>query len=228
MKIDFLQWDTDFFNLKTGAIYLDEAASNPADIIEKAKQGGYQLVYVFSKEPQLEYALAGLNLVDTKVFFSKEVAETEAPIQLTKHEGEASPELTELALQSGWKSRFNVDPKLNMRYKDLYALWLTRSLSGEFADAVFTYNIGDETVGLVSARLEEENLAKVGLFAIADTHRGKGLGKKMLAALESWYYKQGAKTSEIATQLDNEVACKLYKSSGYRVVNTSYVYHLHL
>ncbi len=228
MKIEPLEWDTQFFGKKTGAITIGDNEVAADFITSEAQRQGYELVYFFSKTLQSVLKKSGFEWVDTKVTFSKDVQATEAPIELLAYSSKATPELVRLALQSGWKSRFNEDKKLQPKYEELYTQWLKRSLDGEFDDVVFIYKVGDSIAGLVTIRIENDTNGKVGLFAVAESFRGQGIGKKMLQALEAWYYEKGVKTSEIATQKKNEAACKLYESMGYKISDTSYVYHLHL
>lgn len=226
MRIELLEWDSNFFGKKTGSIVIDDNFE-ASKIISEAQEQGYELLYVFAKSLRPELSDKGFELVDTKVTFSKKIETVKTPIALVDYKGGATHELINLALESGWKSRFNADEKLNHKYKKLYTQWLTRSLSGEFADAVLVHYLEDELAGLVTTRLLD-NKGRVGLFAIAESHRGQGLGKKMLLALEAWYHERGIEISEITTQKDNTVACALYKGVGYQVSGISYVYHLHL
>lgn len=228
MKIDLLEWDTRFFGKKTGSVNIDDAEINPANIVSAAKELEFELLYLFSKKPRPELETQGFALVDTKVTYGKTVSSAQSSIQLVNYTGEATQELISLALQSGWKSRFNTDKKLQHKYPELYTQWLTRSLSGEFADAVLVHYYENTIAGLVTSRIENNCKGKVGLFAVAEEYRGKGIGKGMLLALENWYHKKGIVQSEITTQQENTAACKLYESTGYMVKDTSYVYHLHL
>jgi putative acetyltransferase len=50
-------------------------------------------------------------------------------------------------------------------------------------------------------------------------HRGKGLSKKVLSELECWAREQGFKYAVLETSVHFETACKLYTSSGYKIIS---------
>jgi putative acetyltransferase len=50
-------------------------------------------------------------------------------------------------------------------------------------------------------------------------YRGKGLSKKVLSELERWAMEQGFKYAVLETSIHFETACKLYTSTGYKIIS---------
>ena len=54
---------------------------------------------------------------------------------------------------------------------------------------------------------------------VAEDHRHKGIGKKLLAAAEDWARKQGCVEIASDTWIDNEVSQRAHEALGYEVVD---------
>jgi predicted GNAT family acetyltransferase len=69
-------------------------------------------------------------------------------------------------------------------------------------------------------------VAKIGLIAVNDAHRGKGVASRLLAAIGRWMVGQGAKISTVATQGDNWPARRCFERAGYAVQSSLHLHHL--
>ena len=54
---------------------------------------------------------------------------------------------------------------------------------------------------------------------VAENHRHKGIGKKLLAAAEEWARSQGCVEIASDTWIDNEVSQRVHEALGYEVVD---------
>jgi aminoglycoside 6'-N-acetyltransferase I len=54
---------------------------------------------------------------------------------------------------------------------------------------------------------------------VAEDHRHRGIGKKLLAAAEEWARSQGCVEIASDTWIDNEVSQRAHEASGYEVVD---------
>jgi aminoglycoside 6'-N-acetyltransferase I len=54
---------------------------------------------------------------------------------------------------------------------------------------------------------------------VAEMHRHKGIGRKLLAAAESWARSQGCVEIASDTWIDNEVSQRVHEALGYEVVD---------
>ncbi len=115
MTLEYLQWDSEFFNRKIGRIiYNEPEEKNLKNFIKKAKSEHYQLLYVFSPENLYisESILAEFSgkLVDRKVLYFQnlmnERQEHDLDMVIEYPETEISEDLQSLAYLSGAHSRF--------------------------------------------------------------------------------------------------------------------------
>lgn len=144
--IKYLSWDSEFFNKKIGQINCNESDCSGSELdklISDAKQGNYQLLYVFVKN---NYSLLHienniLKLVDEKVIYTRIIDENisfyfDDVNEYTSDEVHAG--LLSLAYQSGEYSRFKIDKGFAKDdFFRLYKRWIEKSVSRETAIKVF-------------------------------------------------------------------------------------------
>ena len=211
-----LPFDSELFRYPVGKLDLEndweeeEFLKNVTD---------FSLVYLFSKE-LLPVQDPRIKLVDQKLIFEKSLERVEGlPNMLTYPKKELTPELQALAYQSGIFSRFKTDARLeSQEFEKLYSLWIKKALE---QDLVL---IDSDQNGFVTVAIDQ-SMAKIGLFAVSDRARGKGIGSQLIQTAEYHALKLGAKTLQIGTQSANEAACNLYRKLGYELADATYVYH---
>jgi ribosomal protein S18 acetylase RimI-like enzyme len=103
-----------------------------------------------------------------------------------------------------------------VRYYDLAAL-----LSSPDAEVVVA-ELGSETIGSGFARIERsESYLKhdehsyLGFMYVVPEHRGRGINKKIIAALEKWSVSKGVTEMQLEVYVDNAGAIRAYEKSGY-------------
>ena len=64
-----------------------------------------------------------------------------------------------------------------------------------------------------------------GIIAVAETARGRGVGRALVEAAHNQYLQWGLDSAHVVTQLRNIQAQRLYQSNGYRIVSASHWYH---
>lgn len=142
--------------------------------------------------------------------------------------GPATTDLVALAVASGEMSRFRLDPNVpSGRFEALYEAWMARSTTGELADAVLVADLpgrDDRPSGVVTLSVRD-GVGRIGLLAVRDDSRGRGLGGLLLTSAHREAAARGAGRVEVVTQLDNAAACRLYEKAGYRLGGVAYVYH---
>ena len=225
---EFLEWDSHFFGKHIGRFFI----SNKKDLnqlLSSFRQSDYDLIYLIdpgeSSEIELELKSKGVSVIDRKTSFIKDVdAITRTQKDVIKA-STISSDLISVAIQSGIHSRFNLDPKLNPKFKDLYTEWISKSVEKKFDDQVFLTEDGSNIQSLISVKYNNAT-AKIGLFAVDHNYRGQGLGIKLLKHIEHWSAQQKAKTIEVITQKDNKAACAIYVKYGFKIKETQNIYHL--
>jgi dTDP-4-amino-4,6-dideoxy-D-galactose acyltransferase len=231
-----LAWDTAHFGIPVGRIETPEPTDeNLAALLGEARRAGYQLVY-WATEPARPVSAALLDefcgsLVDRKVVYHRELVGEERSDAVPTEEYpamEPTPRLIELAIAAGKYSRFAVDPHLRPGlFESLYEKWIRRSTRHEIADTVLvTYEPDqpEEVLGMITVAQSGAS-ARIGLVAVHESGRGRGLGLALLQAAQCWMLKHGVSQATVVTQAANVPACRCYEKAGYRLGHTRHHYH---
>lgn len=229
MSYRVLEWDSRFFGRRVAQLTVDDSLDG-AEVAACLAGSDADVVYVFldaalvaRHRPVLERC--GGQCYDCKVTFGKPVgtavvaADPEVAATLTESE-----ELLQLAYASGHRSRFFLDPRFRPHFQALYAAWLRKDLRGENA-RVFTLGAAGQLQGLVTTSVNA-GAGRIGLLAIAEACRGKGLGLRLLKQCDAYYASVAAHSCCVVTQKDNVPACRLYAKAGYAIESEQAVWHV--
>lgn len=235
MKIDYCNWDSEFFHKKIGKIEYDNSQeSDFTQFLRTAKEDGYQLLYVFSNADLYiqDAVLKQFNgkLVDRKCLYSRIVSNVDGcesnafEYQLT----ELTNELESLAHLSGTHSRFRLDKGFdNNDFNRLYNTWMTRSLKKEIADKIFVVTESDKVMGMITLKLSEKE-GHIGLFAVSKTAQSKGYGRTLINACINEVIAKQLHQLEVPTQMGNVTACRFYEKCGFSIKSITNTYHFWL
>ncbi len=89
---------------------------------------------------------------------------------------------------------------------------------GEGIEAVWAAYQGGFPVGCVAYRKKADGVGEVKRLFIREGHRGRGISKKLLLAVERYAQRQGCHTLFLDTRATLKPAVSLYGSIGFRVV----------
>ena len=220
--IKTLEWDSDFFGIKVGELFLDSdlKIDQPLD---------YDLIYVKSNS---EFNLSLDNYTntfgETKILFAKELKALYSPNKDIKSISEIDYDINqiyELAYESGKHSRFKLDEKIRIEnFQKLYKTWVDNSINYKFATDVLLYKIESIVAGFVTYKIESE-IATIGLIAVSEIYQGQGIGKNLLQELENRLVQNKIKQLNIPTQLENIQACNFYKKNDYHIIESTNIKH---
>jgi dTDP-4-amino-4,6-dideoxy-D-galactose acyltransferase len=241
IDLDHRAWDTQHFGYPVASISNSDLEPEAVErALHAAHMQGYQLVYWASRRehdinaPWLrEYQ--GI-LVDRKTTYVKAMRPVIASIDSGNYQfvewnpEQHSPELIELGVAAGLWSRFGVDPRIARdKFRSLYEIWMRRSLARELCDMVLVVQEQGCTVplGMVTISLQD-GTGQIGLIAVSEQQRGRGLGRMLVDAADRWMLEHGAQNAQVVTQLQNVAACRLYEQAGYQVDAVEYFYHFWL
>jgi len=230
--IEYLPWDSDFFELHIGKV-ICHTTTSIQEIIECAKQAKYQLIYIFQDESihnEITNKLPWIeHLIDKKLLFEKiivpELIDLADEIAIY-NEKYIETDLENLAIHSGQYSRFNRDTKFGtISFKKLYQTWIKNSVEKIIADEVFVYKLKDKIVGFITIKLFHE-YGQIGLLASDPKYTGYGIGSALINAVEHYCITKNIYKLNVATQEDNTIACAFYLKNNFTKTSLTYIYHL--
>ena len=236
MRLKRLDWDSRFFGYPVGALALPQSPDLTAEIhagLAEARAKDFRLLYLFlapgAEEIREGLVRAGAFYAGCKVDYSKPVAPAALPPPGAELSAcrENSRALEQLAFQSGAHSRFRLDPRFrNQEFERLYREWLASSLRGDAGKRVFIAGSAAAPRGLVT--VEPGEPFRIGLLAVDAGQRGQGLGHRLLAAAERFSHDNQAQELRVATQAENQGACRFYENCGFRILSKTDIFHVWL
>lgn len=140
--------------------------------------------------------------------------------------GAADADLTLLARQAGWGSRFRLDHGFAPEVCDeMYRIWLQRSCFREIADQVLIAKLGSVLAGMITVRFSQP-VARIGLVSVTPHLQGHGIGRQLLLQVLRAASQAGCTELAVVTQVQNLAAVRLYQSAGFRPFEMLHWYHI--
>lgn len=130
---------------------------------------------------------------------------------------EDAPVLAELSSQLGYPtSEAESAERLRtlLRSAD-HAVFVACSPSGAVVGWVHVF---------LALRLESRPFAELGGFVVAEGHRRRGVGRKLLAAAQSWSQERGAGKLRVRSRVDRAAARAFYESRGFAATKRQQVF----
>ena len=240
-QIHPVDWESAFFGFPIGSLEIP-ANFSLQELLETFQQWRqrFRLVYVFRQEfgPEtLESLDAPCPRYDQRMTFKKTISAAVPPVDehIKPYTSTiCSKQIEALAIKSGTMTRFKRDPELSLQYERLFLTWINNSVSGGLADSIWTWRENDKMVGLVTVRCarrirpdngQTEREARIGMLAVDEDFRRKGIAGALLNACEFWCHSLDIPTASIVTQSDNAATIALCEKSGYELAERDSVYH---
>jgi dTDP-4-amino-4,6-dideoxy-D-galactose acyltransferase len=221
---EILPWDSEFFGFGVGRLHAESLTPElAADARQWCRDNGVSCIY-FLGAPEAVDNPGGFYFVDTRVTcrWDARPVEGTSPAVRPFESGDLAA-LEAIARCSHRDTRFYQDPEFDRaRCDELYATWIRRSCQGG-ADTVLVATDRGQPAGYLTCSGNS-----IGLFAVAEGARGRGLGAQLLTAAQRYFHASGAACVEVVTQGRNRTASELYLRLGFRVVKTQHWYHLHV
>lgn len=229
-SIKRLDWDSKFFGYEVGKVLISDFEDFDYSKFKKDSIN-FKLVYVFAQQRLNEYNK--LKLVDEKVTFHREIpstvtVNTRCDYSITSFIKEIHDinALRQLALESGIYSRFNVDNHFdNNEFKNLYLHWINNSVKGKLAlDTIIVVDHND-ILGFATLTEKTTKCADIGLVAVDQTSRGKGVGLNLICEAIKRARNLGYQFVQVVTQKANIPAVRLYEKAEFKIKDITYIYH---
>lgn len=215
---EILAWDSEFWNMRIARAYGIDGLSEWA--VENTVGLVCLLIDADRPDEAQKAEEAGFRLTDVRVTLARETSQEE-PFSVRMPTEIETNQMVAIARYAHRITRFYADPTLDDdRCDDLYENWMRQSLNG-WADAVF---VAGETEGYVTVHLDGSS-SSIGLIAVADEARRKGLGEKLVRGAVAYAATRGATEMTVVTQGRNIAAQRLFQACGFRTTNTSLWYH---
>ena len=232
-KIEYLAWDSDFFQKKVGRI-VAENTDCIENLLNETKNNNYQLIYIFGKkdffiDDKILKQFNGL-LADRKILYEKEIFELvqSSPIVSEYKNKELISELEQLAYISGEFSRFKLDKNFDKNcFYRMYKIWMENSLKKQIADNIFVVKENDVINAMVTLKIDNKR-GNIGLIGVSSNTQGKGYGKALINACENELLNKDISKLEVPTQYNNTQACKFYEKCGFKIKEITNIYHFWL
>jgi GNAT superfamily N-acetyltransferase len=204
-------------------------ADRAATVAGWAAANGVACVYFLSGEDAAAAHAAeeaGFRLMDVRVGLARATEAAPADARIRPFEPADLPALREIARTSHRVTRFYADPRFpRERCDDLYDTWIVRSTEG-WADAVLVADHAGEAAGYISCHADEAAArGSIGLFAVAESARGSGLGASLVRAAVGWCAARGLPQIGVVTQGRSAAAFRVYERSGFAVESLGFWFH---
>lgn len=225
-NVEPLSWESAFFRRASGKLLFSDAAP----VLNAAAMAQYDIVQ--AKIPADATAQAdalsalGFRLAESEVDLSVSLADRldSEVFDGVRHAVESDiPTLREAARKTFALSRFRTPwyaPEDSGRF---YARWVENAVLGTFDDVCLVLEDSRRRPqGWVTLRQLPEQEARIGLLAAWPGQAGRGTGRRLMLAAESWCRQQNVLRLRVATQLGNIAALRLYLSGGARIDSTAH------
>ncbi len=228
-----LEWDTAFFGVPVARVAGDRLSPGRADeaLAWCEAHGVARLEFLAAVDDPATVAAVesrGFQFVDIRMELSSTVPAggLELPDMTRPSTEHDLPALEDAAARNHHDSRYYADPAIPRERADaLFRTWIRNSCRG-YADAVVTADAGDGAKGYVTLHHEPaEAPVRIGLLGVHGEARGRGHGRRLIAAAAVEARRRGARRLAVVTQGRNVAALRLYEHAGFRADSVGLWYH---
>ncbi|MDP7010720.1 MAG: GNAT family N-acetyltransferase [Verrucomicrobiota bacterium] len=174
---------------------------------------------------------SGFNLIDTNTQFDRSNSEPWPEVELPSDystrfaEPADAKNVEEVAATSFVYTRFHLDSLIpDEMANKIKSHWAGNFFTGERGDWMVVLTYCCQTVGFLQL-LSKNDTIVIDLIAVDKAHQGKGLAAGMI----EFAAKQCGEWSRmlVGTQISNISSMRAYEKLGFRMCDSSYVFHYH-
>lgn len=231
---DLLPWDSEFFSLRIGRVHNRRPTSaDMKSVVEWMDRESVDCAYLLldsdATDSVHDVEAAGAHLMDVRVtlrrYLDEPIPQRDRDISQANSSDVAA--LRAIAAGSHRNTRFYADPRFPAAKCDsLYETWIERSCLEGFAEAVLVARQNGQPTGYVTCDADAQGHGWIGLIAVAESWRGRGLGAALVSEALRWFHKTGLEEVRVITQAANASAMRMYERTGFVTHEVEYWYHL--
>jgi len=133
--------------------------------------------------------------------------------------------LTALAEKAFSNTRFSNDPEFGAEAAArLYREWIRKNFESQAATVLVSIH-DSKLCGFISFEPVAGDAASIGLIAVDDAMRGRGVGRSLVDACKDHCRRAGHRELRVVTQASNTPALRLYEETGFRLSSIKLWYH---
>lgn len=219
-----LEWDSNFFGHNIASLSLSN---------EKDLENMYQFIQMY----ELDFIQTlckvdevnkirilennNFHFADIKITFTLDMRKLVQPEKVIFDVAKPSDKevISNLASNSFIDSRYYGHEHVFSKDKvsEMFRIWAEKSITGQFDDFCLKVLSGNELCGFITTKIQDANIATIGILAVDEKFRGKGVGLSLLQSLFSFLREKDIFEVEVSTQGKNIIAQNLYTKAGFRV-----------
>ncbi len=230
----YLDWDTDYFGVKSGKIELfnEVTTHEQREILEILDAFEFTTICNFNNNNENNSWIGErltASLKDVNVQFNLQLKEQNHDFSfngnlIVRNNLEIDEDILDMASKLFLFSRFYNDSKLSKsKSANIYRQWALNAFNRE-TKYFICYKYGDRTIGFILFNLDSCE-ARIELIAVDKQNTRKGIGSKMISFLKYYLRNSGIDFIKVGTQANNISAINFYISLGFRYSFCTSVYH---
>jgi hypothetical protein len=237
MKIEHLEWDSNFFKQKIGKVNINvDDEFNWQSFKKTAVDEKYDLVYIFKMQKMLSEEVvmnSKLDLVDIHLTMSKKFKKEDylnIPYNFrTKLANKEVQESYLIAEETSIVSRFYKEKKIgSILTKKLYRKWIDNAINKSFSDGIFLEKESDSIIGIHLVKTDEIN--KIGYFTLTGVrtnYKRMGIGNKLwMQSFAYWANEFEIKEVKSPFSFLNLESFNFHLKMGFdKIEEIKYIYH---
>ena len=236
-----LDWDSAFFGRRIARVIDSQLDSEKMDqVLQFARAESVECIYCLVDDGDLK----SIRCVEKVGFRCMDVRITRE-LPMANRPGEEAGQVSDAVgfyREADWKAlraiarsshgatRFYHDPEFHQEKCDaLYERWLANACANARVDEnekVLVVREGGRAVGYATCECESTGIGLIGLIAIAEAARGRGLGELLVRSVLAWFHKQQMESVRVISQVRNVESARLYERLGFVTTATERWYHL--
>lgn len=222
-------------------IFLSKILSSPvfnvselSSSIKYEKNAIYSYIAPYETGLPEKCAKVGFKYISSRVEMQKECSEKDttkgrnnSPYKVSDSTKEQLSkadlkDLMNIGREIALTSRFYKDEQMPDKKKDIYDRWVENSFMHGYVNDYVLVREKTKIIGFTTIK-DVDDLV-IDLIGVCKEHRGKGVGRMMLEAIENKY---PGRRLKVGTEAENVQAMNFYTKNGFQIVDYRLVFHKH-